>query len=300
MTEQESTGGSELDLLEVRAYVSTLDGACQFERRRWKDCLISYSKARVIYAAFLADKPKEAFKDILTGAVDPSLRYAAFKSQIPRSTPLSTVAQQFFPRSDVKLVSLLGAVFPGLLENKASQTEASFAAEPDVGPKTITWRSRTVELEDAAIALALASASTAYTTLSSFLNSPDAAGRSEKDKSAAYDEILTASQDAVDATKHAIEELMREGVGQSDKRMQALQITRTAVNYALIGWRIGRNRVLAGQQDGAVLAAVARRKAHRPKRKDGKERVEKPEGTGRQLARLREGVVLYDGIIQVR
>ena len=149
-------------------------------------------------------------------------------------------------------------------------------------------------MEDAATAQALAAVSTAEANLSSFLSSnPDAASQA---KASAYDEVLIPSQDAVDATKTAIDELSAEGVPQGDRRMQALQITRTAVNYALVGWRIGRNRVLCGERDGALFENEVRK----PKkaRKDGKTRPIQDESTGRKLTRLREREVLYNSTIQ--
>jgi signal recognition particle subunit SRP68 len=114
---------------------------------------------------------------------------------------------------------------------------------------------------------------------------------------AAYDDILTASQDAADATKQAIEELKGEGVGQGDPRMQALQITRTAVNYEMISWRIGRNRVLMGDKDGATMdsSMIIRRKAAKQGSAAGRSKEEAP---GRQIAILKEKVVLYDGTLQ--
>jgi signal recognition particle subunit SRP68 len=79
--------------------------------------------------------------------------------------------------------------------------------------------------------------------------------------------------------------------------MQDLRVTNLAVNYELIGWRVGRNRVLIGSDDGAKLNTSAVRAPKKP-RQDGKEWNDKTEGSGRKLARLRERVVLYDAILQ--
>ncbi len=154
------------------------------------------------------------------------------------------------------------------------------------------------DVEDAAIASSLASASSASMKLMSYLGSSEAARAPRKDQAAAYDEVLIASQDAVDATKHAIDELLKEEVGQSDHRMQSLQLTRTAVEYALVGWRVGRNRTLIGAQDGAITDDGTSNTNWKSK---GNERVSsgKPLGRSKKLGRLRERVVLYDGIIQV-
>ena len=79
--------------------------------------------------------------------------------------------------------------------------------------------------------------------------------------------------------------------------MQDLRVTNLAVNYDLISWRIGRNRVLIGADDGLTFPPNPPQKPRRP-RKDGKEWAEREEPTGRKLARLRERVALYDAILQ--
>jgi signal recognition particle subunit SRP68 len=79
--------------------------------------------------------------------------------------------------------------------------------------------------------------------------------------------------------------------------MQSLQITRTAVNYEMISWRIGRNRVLVGENDGVKMefGATSRRKKQTDEAEADRSKDEAP---GRQIARLKEKVVLYDGILQ--
>lgn len=157
----------------------------------------------------------------------------------------------------------------------------------------ITWRGRTANVVDAAIGQALVSVDAA----SAALNQPTASFSSPKDQANAYDDILIASQDAVDATRRAIEELEKEGIDEGDARMQDLRVTNLAVNYDLIAWRIGRNRVLIGPDDGLTFPPNPPQKPRRP-RKDGKEWAEREEPTGRKLARLRERIALYDAILQ--
>lgn len=157
----------------------------------------------------------------------------------------------------------------------------------------ITWRGRTANVVDAAIGQALASVDSASTAL----NQSTSSSTSSKDRANAYDAILIASQDAVDATRRAIEELEKEGVDEGDARMQDLRVTNLAVNYDLISWRIGRNRVLIGAEDGLTFPPNPPQKPRRP-RKDGKEWVAREEPTGRKLARLRERIALYDAILQ--
>jgi len=209
---------------------------------------------------------------------------------MPRTVAIPTIARNYFTREDAELVSQVEKLDPDVLNDQPSKARTEAADSGDV-PKTITWRSRTVNLEDAAIATALASVNSAASKLSETLALSTAA--QPKDRASAYDDILIASQDAVDATKHAIDELVSEGIGQGDRRMQSLQITRTAVSYSMVSWRIGRNRVLVGDQDGA-LPTSAPLKA--PKKKDAK--PPKEESIGRKLAHLREKAVLYDAILQ--
>jgi len=146
---------------------------------------------------------------------------------------------------------------------------------------------------DAAIGQALVSVDAA----SAVLDQSSDSSTSPKDRANAYDDILIASQDAVDATKQAIEELEKEGADEGDARMQDLRVTNLAVNYDLISWRVGRNRVLIGADDGLTFPPNPPQKPRRP-RKDGKEWTEREEPTGRKLARLRERIALYDAILQ--
>lgn len=294
LSNREVTGATEKDLLEARAYTASLTGAVEFEKQSWEACLKSYAEARIIYSALSTSSKSDTFKDLLSGTIDPSIRYGAYQMRIPRTASVPSLSRKYFPRSDAALVASVEALDPEALDDQPKQAKASSADSEDV-PRTITWRSRQVDLEDASIAMALASVARASNTLTeSLVNQRDAYS---KEKAAAYDDVLIASQDTVDATKHAIDELVSEGVGQGDKRMQSLQITRTAVNYSMISWRIGRNRVLTGENDGAVLEPGVVSKPRRA-RKDGKEWPDKEEGDGRKLARLRERVVLYDATLQ--
>ncbi|KAF4533887.1 Signal recognition particle [Lasiodiplodia theobromae] len=305
----QSTGATPTDQLEAQAYVYSLRGAEEFEKQaegihlrspqspdqRWKACLVNYSGARIIYNALLQTTKKDLYKEFLASTVDPSIRYAAYQSRLPRTVSVATVARQYFPKEDAALLSAVETIYPDALKD---ETVAAGKGEDSVEkiPNTITWRSRTANIVDAAVGQALAAVTSAEARLSAFLTSASPE-TSFRDKAAAYDEVLIASQDASDSTRHAIEELEKEGVSEGDSRMQDLRVTDLAVNYDLIGWRVGRNRVLIGLDDGAVLHSENIKKPKKP-RKDGKEWVEKEEGTGRKLARIRERNVLYDSILQ--
>lgn len=290
LTDQSKTGASSEDVLEARAYAAALTGAMEFEKQSWEACVRSYSEARIIYSALTTSTKSDIFRDLLTDPVDPSIRYGAYQMRLPRTVAIPTIARKFFPRSDTDLVSQIEKLDPDVLNDQPTRAKTESA---DVGavPKTITWRSRTVDLEDAAIATALASVNSAAQKLSETLASVTAV--QAKERASAYDDILIASQDAVDAAKHAIDELVGEGVGQGDRRIQSLQITRTAVSYDMVSWRIGRNRVLVGERDGSIIEGPV---IHQSKKKNQKPAKEK--GTGRKLAHLREKAVLYDSILQ--
>lgn len=280
------------DVFEARAYFCTLHGSRHFESQKWEKCLKAYSEAHLIYTSLAkssATKYREHFHELLSSTVDPSIRYAAYQLQLPRTLPIPKIAARYLPRDS----DTVGQLHHG---DTASADQSMSAMSTDLDgavedlPKSITWRSRTVNLEDANIAQALAAVSVAELKLTEQLSLARALLSAEK--ASAYDDILSKSQDAVDATKKAIDELTADSVTQDDQRMQALQVTSTAVNYALVGWRIGRNRTLCGKADGAYLEFEARRKSGRRTITPSHERKPKI------LAGLRERVVLYETTLQ--
>ncbi|KAF2684110.1 hypothetical protein K458DRAFT_303883 [Lentithecium fluviatile CBS 122367] len=294
----QASGASHTDILEARAYAYALAGAEEFEKQaegsksgdaspqRWTPCLASYSAARIIYSSLLKATKKDLFKDVLAGTTDPSIRFAAYQHRIPRTVGVPSVARKFFPRDEAGLVAAVEELDPSALQ------EEEITASGNTGSQ-ITWRNRSANIVDAAIGQALISVEAASTRVNKSLES----STSFKDKANAYDDVLISSQDAADATRRAIEELEKEGVDEGDARMQDLRVTSLAVNYDLVAWRVGRNRVLIGADDGLTFPANPPQKPRRP-RKDGKEWVEREEPTGRKLARLRERVALYDAILQ--
>lgn len=291
LADRSTTGADERDVLEARAYAAYIAGAEKFEKQSWEPCVVKYSEAWVIYNALSLSSQNDAFKDLLSGTIEPSIRYGAYQMGIPRTVGEPAIARKYFPKDDPELTTAIQKLDSSV---SADNEEAKIvSAGLELAPKQITWRSRTVDIEDAGIAMALGSVAGASKVLSEKLSADSSAH--PKDKAAAYDDILIHSQDAVDATNKAIQELLAEGIGQSDKRMQSLQITKTAVSYDLISWRIGRNRVLSGENDGVSMESAPMAQG---KSKKKKEAAEKNEGTGRKLFRLREKVVLYDASLQ--
>ncbi|KAF2402051.1 hypothetical protein EJ06DRAFT_491966 [Trichodelitschia bisporula] len=303
---QAATGASDKDVLEAQAYRFSLSGAEEFEkhatsqrgtdaeaqREKWQECLVNFSAARVAYSALLKATKQELFKDLISGTIDPSIRFAAYQSHIPRTVPSVSVARRLFPDDDEDLTRVIKAVDPTALGGEGESADKA----GDKFPTSISWRSRKANIVDASIGQAIAAVRAAEEQLSATLSgaSPDLPLR---DRAAAYDDVMTAAQDASDATRHAIEEHEKEKISESDPRMQDLRVTSLAVNYELIGWRVGRNRVLIGADDGLSLEGPPARKPKRP-RKDGKEWTAASEGNGRKVARLRERIVLYDAILQ--
>lgn len=290
---QPESGATANDRLEVRAYASLIRGAALFENQSWEPCVKSYAVARIVYSALAAATSSDLFKDLLSETIDPSIRYAAYQLKTPRTIPVVAIARKAFPQSDDWLVQQVNGLDRGVL--RQDDPEAKEGAAGENAPRTLTWRSREVKIEDAAISLAWGQVQEAKGRLSERLAALKDAGL--KDKAGAYDEILTVAQDAVDATKEAIDELRGEGLSQSDSRMQSLQITRTAVSYEMISWRIGRNRVLTGEHDGAVenYEVLSRKKPKKEPTPAQKRREDKPRV---KTAKLREMVALYEGILQ--
>ncbi|KAL8645319.1 MAG: hypothetical protein Q9210_006768 [Variospora velana] len=298
LQEMNKDGALTQPLLEARAYERSLQGALRFEKGNWEKCLQSYAETRLLYTALAQSRgPKqdEVFKDLLSNTVDPSVRDTAYQMRLPRTMSIETIVQRYVPSDNNSFVAEALRLHPQLLQESGTAGRKNMAGDLADVPQKLTWRSRTVKLEDATTAQALASVTAAETRLKSFL-----AANQDSDRralAAAYDDVLLPSQDAVDTTKTAIDELTAEGVLQGDSRMQALQITRTAVNYSLVEWRVGRNRVLCGDQDGAKFESEPIKQSKKP-RADGKPREEQEESNGRKLTRLKERVVLYDSTIQ--
>ncbi|EME48189.1 hypothetical protein DOTSEDRAFT_69964, partial [Dothistroma septosporum NZE10] len=304
-----SAKSNEQDVLEARAYQASLAGSAEFEKQaegqrsndsqaseqRWQPCLNYYAEARVIYAALLEKEKKEVYREILANTVDPTLRYAAYQAQLSRTIAVPTVAKRYFPKDDRELVQAVEKLDQYALEDKPMpKTDEEKEAAPQEIPNSVTWRGRKANIVDASIGQALANVTAAEAKLRAYLTSD--ASASSRDKAAAYDDVLIASQDAADATKRATDELEKERVDEGDARMQDLRVTSLSVNYDLVSWRVGRNRILIGEDDG-IIFQPEKQKPKRP-RKDGVEQPEKEEPRGRQLGRLKERNVLYDATIQ--
>ena len=304
LKEQSVSKATDEDILEARAYAALLTGGEDFERKSggkkdgkaWEGCLKHFSEARVIYAAFNERDKKEVFRDFLANTIDPTIRYAAYQANLSRTIAISTVAKRYFPKDDTELVKSVELVDPYALKDKPQpKAEAEGQASPLAdAPTTITWRNRKANIVDASIGQALASVNAAEAQLRKFLaDNPTA---SNQEKAAAYDDILVASQDASDAAQRATEELKKEKVDEGEQRMQDLRVTSLAVNYALVSWRVGRNRTLIGSNDGMPFVRQPQKK--RKRSKDEVEYIEVPESRSHILARLKERVVLLDASVQ--
>lgn len=125
-----ASGASDVDVLEAKAYVFALAGAEEFEKqaegvkgsnaspKRWTACLTNYSAARVIYSTLLKATKKDLFKDVLAGTTDPSIRYAAYQSRIPRTVGVPAVAIKFFPKDNEKLLQSVEQLDPTALKEE--------------------------------------------------------------------------------------------------------------------------------------------------------------------------------------
>jgi signal recognition particle subunit SRP68 len=291
--EKATSHASDQDILELAAYRASLRGSLYFEKARWDSCIQQYSIARLIYTTLSSTARTDVFKDLLSATVDPSIRYAAYQLKYPRTKAVSDIAIERFPPEESDLRKQIENINPeAFVTCENSRIQGKTIAE-DV-PSTITWRQRIVKIEDAIIAQTMATANKIEQGLSKIYAKADGDTRQ---LATAYDDVINARQEAVDATKSAIDELMAEGVDSSDRRVQSLQLTRTAVSYAVIELRIGRNRVLCGPSDGASLDHT---RSKRPRRlgQTGELQAAREESTSTKNARLRQRLVLYESILQ--
>jgi signal recognition particle subunit SRP68 len=139
LTETGASGANDTDVLEAKAYRYALAGAEEFEKQaegikasnaspqRWNTCLTNFSAARVIYSSLLKATKKDLFKEVLAGTTDPSIRYAAYQSRIPRTVGVPAIARKFFPKDEAALVKAVQTLDPAALEEEdvASSREST-------------------------------------------------------------------------------------------------------------------------------------------------------------------------------
>jgi len=310
------------DYLEARAYAQCLAGAEEFERQSsqrkedpasaWRQCIVHFSQAHVIYSALSYRSQKDLFKEVIGGTVDPSIRYAAYQSRLPRTVAISTVAKKHFPQERADVVDMIKQLYPAAFDDVQTKdnTEKDGTVSATAAPTVISWRGRSAPIADAAIGQAMASTEIATAQLSAVFHGESVNGDTNgvsstvstdsKVFAAAYDPVLTAAQDTVDAVRRSISDLTKEGVSESDSRMQDLRVSDLAANYTLVSWRIGRNRVLissSGSHDDG-LEFVSKPRPFKKSRKSKSTNPNQPEGNGRRITRLKERVVLYDATLQ--
>jgi signal recognition particle subunit SRP68 len=130
LSDTASSGAKDTDVLEAKAYRYALAGAEEFEKQaegikskdaspqRWNTCLANFSAARIIYSSLLKATKKDLFKEVLAGTTDPSIRYAAYQSRIPRTVGVPAIARKFFPKDDAELVKAVQQLDPAALEEE--------------------------------------------------------------------------------------------------------------------------------------------------------------------------------------
>ncbi|KAA8913304.1 hypothetical protein FN846DRAFT_897280 [Sphaerosporella brunnea] len=251
------------DCLEAAAYASSFQGFEAIEKERWEMALQAFAISRIVYSVLSANVKSEALQEQLTEIVDPSIRFSAYKLQLPRSMDIATIARQYFPRDKrPRLVAELEKLDVHVFA-EPMDTDATVAGTVT----SVTWRGRTAPVEEADISVQLSDAQTAEAAY----YSQDQQGSTD-----AFDAVLLAWQNAVDSTRKAIDERQAEGMSMAEQKMQNLQLTWTVVNYSMICWRVGRNSVM--------ISNIMRR----PKK----------EVSGKKIGHLKEEVALYDAILQ--
>ncbi|RMZ76181.1 hypothetical protein DV737_g4944, partial [Chaetothyriales sp. CBS 132003] len=283
------------DLLEAKAYLAMLQGTKYFEQSHWQPCIEQYALVRMVYVVLGESAHTDLYRELLSTIVEPSIRYAAYQLKLPRTKSITDIVIENFPSSESDAKTALAQINVSAFRTTSDLATASDT--PKDIPTHISWRKHTVKLEDAAVSQALALAHQHEATLDHQFSAFHSGTIDHLALAASYDDVITARQEAADAAKSALDELAAEGVDPGDPRVQSLQITRTAINYAVIEYRIGRNRVLCGPDDGLIFETLAR-KPSRKFAKTGKQPALKHESTGRRISRLRERVALYDAILQ--
>lgn len=284
-----------LDLLEARAYEASLSGAYHAEKHNWGSSLKSYAAAKLVYAVLASHQPQMTFvRDYVEATVVPGLRLAAHRRSVPTTTSLDIVAMQ---NVSAEIRSDIEAVYPDCLTQGASSTsELAFLRGL---PQEFTWQAHTVKIEDATISQALGAAYKAESDLRTWAASEAGKAASLDEKVEQYDRVIIESQNAVDAAKSVIDGLMEANVDQGDKRMQDLQVTRTGLTFGFASWRIGRNRVACGKEDGFDFDAAEIEGKDEKRSNITQNGASSFSKSGSKLLdQLRKRLALYDGIIR--
>ncbi|KAK5276987.1 signal recognition particle subunit srp68, partial [Exophiala xenobiotica] len=191
-----TTGATELDDLEAQAYLSMLRGSLAFEKGRWQACVEDYSLSQIIYTALARTSKTDLYKDLLSGIVEPSIRYAAYQLKMPRTKAVNEIAIENFPKSEANIRKEVETINPQAFVSLADAAPTSQG--PKEIPSAISWRSRNVKLEDANISQALGLSKEREDELSTSYKSFQEGSLSAKDLATAYEEVITACQDAAD------------------------------------------------------------------------------------------------------
>jgi signal recognition particle subunit SRP68 len=150
LSDTAASGAKDTDVLEAKAYRYALAGAEEFEKQaegvkskdastqRWNTCLSNFAAARIIYSSLLKVTKQDLFKEVLAGTTDPSIRYAAYQSRIPRTVGVPAIARKFFPKDAPELAKAVQKLDPAALdeEDEASSRKfqvcsALFDSKPD-------------------------------------------------------------------------------------------------------------------------------------------------------------------------
>jgi signal recognition particle subunit SRP68 len=138
LAETDASGAHDTDILEAKAYRYALAGAEEFEKQsegikasnaspqRWNTCLTNFSAARVIYSSLLKATKKDLFKEVLAATTDPSIRYAAYQSRIPRTVGVPAISRKFFPKEEAALVKAVQTLDPAALEEEDVASSREF------------------------------------------------------------------------------------------------------------------------------------------------------------------------------
>lgn len=130
LSDTSASGATEIDVLEAKGYRYALAGTEEFEKQaegikaanaspqRWNTCLASFSAARIIYSSLLKATKKDLFKEVLATITDPSIRYAAYQSRIPRTVGVPTIARKHFPKDDAVMVKSVQQLDPTALDEE--------------------------------------------------------------------------------------------------------------------------------------------------------------------------------------
>ncbi|OLL26557.1 Signal recognition particle subunit SRP68 [Neolecta irregularis DAH-3] len=216
----------DISVIQVSAYLLDFSAQHKSVKGSLEDSLREFSNCRNILVALDKLESCENVKSMIS-MLEPNIRYCAYVLGLP-SRDISGIAEHF-GIEDKDVVCRIDRLDPRVLEPLDESEMIASVSE-------ITWRGKTVQVDNADVGMTLARVQKAQYEVECM----EPLG--PKARAQAFDGLLLALSEAQDAVQRAVEE--EERSLQNEEKIQRLQIALTYTSYYGISKRIERDLLL--------------------------------------------------------